>query len=316
MFFSIKKLLGELFFKRATAAMAEANRPIVRGYLSLAAIYYAVMVPVHFQALSGFNQFKMVFVSSLATLVAVTGWKLARSGVSSGRLEAIAAATNFSIYLNVMAALHTNFDESNLLYFPMMALAFAFTSVTIRLAIVSISVVLLTLYLELTTTFLGGNLVYGYLGFASAFGGLAFVIFLQRAIWIAIKAKEAAEGNLTNAEGKLVEAERLNIAMRERAMTDSLTGLPNRRAFFEQLKAIEKRPDDQLRTWLVALDLDGFKTVNDVYGHLVGDSLLKAVTSRMLEATGLSTSASRMGGDEFQHHPRRHSGRRPMPGMV
>ena len=279
--------------------MAEANRAIVRGYLLLALIYYGVMIPVHFVALTGLNQIMMVTSASFASVIAIVGLHLTRQQIRSGHLELIAGAVNLSVYANVMAAVHTSFDVSNLIYFPMMALAFAFTSVSIRMAIISISVVLLSLQYELTTNFPNEGMAYAYIGFASAFGGLAFVIFLQRAMRVAIEAKESAESDLNEAEEKLVEAEQLNVAMRRRAMSDSLTGLPNRRAFFDMLNERSAQSAEGKVSWLISLDLDGFKMVNDVYGHIVGDELLKEVTRRMQKFCGSSAKVCRIGGDEF-----------------
>ncbi len=296
---SIGNFLKNLFLQGTTDEIAEANRPIVRGYLGLAFLYYAIMVPVHFFALSGFHQFKMVFISLTATMVMAGGLWLARKPIRAHKLELIAGTANLAVLANVIFAVHTDYVISNLIYFPMMALAFAFTSVTIRMAITSITVVLGVLYFELRTDFLGQGEVYGYIGFATAICGLAFMSFLQRAIYVAIKAKEAAEAKLDKAESKLIEAERLNIAMSERAMTDSLTGLPNRRAFFAYLKTRTPKASGKCPDWLIALDLDGFKMVNDVYGHIVGDELLISVTQRLQKQGGEIAHISRMGGDEF-----------------
>lgn len=279
--------------------MAEANRPIVRGYLALASVYYSVMVPLLFFVLSGLHQLIMVSVSFAAAVVAVVGLWLSREQVSSIRLEQIGAAANLLVYINVMAALHTSMDPSNLIYFPMLAFGFAFTSVSIRMAIVSISVVLGTLYYELTAHFPEEGLAYGYIGFATAFSGFAMVVFLQRAISTATAAREAAEDKLNDAHAKLIEADRLNVDMRKRAMTDSLTGLPNRRAFFGFLKEFKQQSSPSTEKWLIALDLDGFKMVNDVYGHIVGDELLVTVTQRMQDHCGEGAKVSRIGGDEF-----------------
>ncbi|MEP2736910.1 MAG: EAL domain-containing protein [Erythrobacter sp.] len=291
--------LKKLFLQGTTDAMAEANRPILRGYLALAGIYYSVMVPVLFFVLSGLHQLIMVSVSLAAAIVAAVGWWLSRKQLSSTRLEQIGAVANLFVYANVMAALHTSMDPSNLIYFPMLAFGFAFTSVSIRMAIVSISIVLGTLYYELTAHFADQGLAYGYIGFATAFCGFAMVVFLQRAILTATGAQAAAERKLDDAEAKLIEADRLNVDMRRRAMSDSLTGLPNRRAFFGFLRENREQGLDNSEKWLIALDLDGFKMVNDVYGHIVGDELLVTVTKRMQDYCGADAKVSRIGGDEF-----------------
>lgn len=284
--------LKDLLLQGATDAMAEANRPIVRGYLGAAGTYYAVMVPVHFQALDGISQITMVLASLLAACILIAGWKTSRTTLSARKLEGIAGAANLSVYTNVMFALHTNYDPANLIYFVMMAMGFAFTSVSIRLAVASIILVLGTLYVELAVNFPDQATTFGYIAFAAAFTGLAVTTFLRRAITVAIDSKQSAED-------RLAKAERLGTAMSRRALSDSLTGLPNRRAFFNILNKKISQSDDLEKNWLVVLDLDGFKMVNDVYGHIMGDKVLKAVTKRLKEYCDANAHVSRMGGDEF-----------------
>lgn len=94
-------------------------------------------------------------------------------------------------------------------------------------------------------------------------------------------------------------AEALNNENLLLANIDSLTELPNRRAFFAHLEAeIEKARVAGTRLALGVIDLDGFKPVNDLYGHSVGDRLLVSVSKRLTDT--LTTSrAFRLGGDEF-----------------
>ena len=79
------------------------------------------------------------------------------------------------------------------------------------------------------------------------------------------------------------------------AGSDTLTGLANRRAFDQAMA--ELRPAD--RPALISLDLDGFKEVNDVYGHPAGDELLTIVGRRLSAATRGEDLVVRIGGDEF-----------------
>jgi diguanylate cyclase (GGDEF)-like protein len=85
---------------------------------------------------------------------------------------------------------------------------------------------------------------------------------------------------------------------RREALTDDLTGLPNRRALFRELEVLTAAGErSSRRLALLQLDLDGFKELNDTLGHHAGDDLLVAV-SRRLEAVVPGTLA-RLGGDEF-----------------
>ena len=84
------------------------------------------------------------------------------------------------------------------------------------------------------------------------------------------------------------------------ARTDQLTGLPNRRAFYEQANAImaqASRYDHPLT--LVMLDIDHFKVVNDTHGHDAGDVVLKAIADQIDAAARVSDVPARQGGEEF-----------------
>jgi diguanylate cyclase (GGDEF)-like protein len=84
------------------------------------------------------------------------------------------------------------------------------------------------------------------------------------------------------------------------SLYDSLTGLPNRRMFTEQLAPIlvQARLKSEIRAVLF-LDLDRFKNINDSLGHAVGDLLLKAVAGRLTRILRHDDLVARLGGDEF-----------------
>jgi len=79
------------------------------------------------------------------------------------------------------------------------------------------------------------------------------------------------------------------------ARTDELTGLPNRRRFIAELDELVNTSDGAL----LLLDLDGFKPINDQFGHEVGDQLLKQVSTRFMRALPQGSLLARLGGDEF-----------------
>ena len=91
-----------------------------------------------------------------------------------------------------------------------------------------------------------------------------------------------------------------NRELAQLALHDNLTRLPNRILLEDRLEqAINKANREQRQFALMFMDLDGFKAVNDAFGHHIGDSLLVGVTERMSEQmTGYFTLA-RLGGDEF-----------------
>ncbi len=84
------------------------------------------------------------------------------------------------------------------------------------------------------------------------------------------------------------------------ANLDALTGLPNRRQFFAKLEDTLRVSAAAGRSFAVGvLDLDGFKQVNDVYGHAAGDRLLIEAGRRLREMSPETTLLARLGGDEF-----------------
>jgi len=84
------------------------------------------------------------------------------------------------------------------------------------------------------------------------------------------------------------------------ALTDDLTGLPNRRCFHKLLAdRIKKGTESHQPFALGLIDLDGFKPVNDLHGHPVGDQILAQVAERLASAMRGRGSAARIGGDEF-----------------
>jgi diguanylate cyclase (GGDEF)-like protein len=83
------------------------------------------------------------------------------------------------------------------------------------------------------------------------------------------------------------------------AMTDPLTGLPNRRAIMAMLEYEVAQAQGGNDFGVAILDLDEFKAVNDCHGHDVGDDLLKVVSARVQGHLASSDAVGRLGGDEF-----------------
>ena len=104
----------------------------------------------------------------------------------------------------------------------------------------------------------------------------------------------AAQATTALQNGRLVDE------MTHQAMHDQLTGLANRLQFTGQLRDALSRARDQIHpVTLLYMDLDGFKPVNDEFGHDVGDQLLVAVAKRLASCTRADDTVARLGGDEF-----------------
>src|SRR5690606_31986699 len=97
------------------------------------------------------------------------------------------------------------------------------------------------------------------------------------------------------------ELEAKEASLQAMATTDFLTGLQNRRSFMQRLQAelarIQRSPE--MHTALLLLDLDHFKRINDSYGHIAGDAVLKHVSDIMEQMMRTSDLAARFGGEEF-----------------
>ena len=88
--------------------------------------------------------------------------------------------------------------------------------------------------------------------------------------------------------------------MRFMAMHDTLTSLPNRALLNDRLKqAISRAERHGYEVWVLFMDLDRFKPINDSLGHKAGDDLLQIVAGRLVQASRENDTVSRLGGDEF-----------------
>ena len=98
----------------------------------------------------------------------------------------------------------------------------------------------------------------------------------------------------------ITDRKALEAALVHRSLHDPLTGLPNRILFSDRLHhALERGRRERTPTSLLGIDLDGFKQINDQYGHPVGDEVLVAVAERLTSVLRASDTAARVGGDEF-----------------
>lgn len=123
-----------------------------------------------------------------------------------------------------------------------------------------------------------------------------------------ISERKASEIQLQNAHDELEkrvaqrteELAQANIKLSRQANYDALTGLANRYLFYEQLKhhiALSKRNNYKLA--ILFIDLDGFKYINDTFGHNAGDKLLQEIAKCLTDCLREVDTVARLGGDEF-----------------
>ena len=129
-------------------------------------------------------------------------------------------------------------------------------------------------------------------------------------------------GSLVGQGAVAIENARLHRLIQKQAKTDPLTQLLNRREFEEQLaREVERAQRFGTPVGLVVLDLDDFKLINDRFGHLAGDGVLKAAAGAIRQCTREIDQPARWGGEEFAvilphtgHRRRRAPRRAPPPG--
>jgi histidine kinase len=99
---------------------------------------------------------------------------------------------------------------------------------------------------------------------------------------------------------EIMERKKAEKLLEEMATHDNLTGLPNRKLFYTQLNhSLKLAEENNLSLGILFIDLDGFKAINDTFGHDSGDIVLKTVAERLLKTVRECDMVSRFGGDEF-----------------
>ena len=149
---------------------------------------------------------------------------------------------------------------------------------------------------------------------AGAVAALSFPIIYDREMygWITVDVTDHPErlddnGDITERLRGLagqaaiaIRNARLLDEIRHQALHDSLTGLPNRVLVLDRVnQTLARARREHFDVAVLFIDLDGFKDVNDTFGHAMGDKLLQAVAARFAGTLRESDTVARLGGDEF-----------------
>lgn len=173
-----------------------------------------------------------------------------------------------------------------------------------------------TLAIGCYAVFIGANFIYGSLTtevdpeiYVTSFSGWATAIFgsvLPLVVAVIIIGTLYETARLT-----LIKLNKQRLEITLLAERDALTGLYNARIFYELIEqVIERSRRHNSWVYLVNMDLDGFKQINDTFGHHAGDQILKSVAKQLVKATRTVDTLCRVGGDEFLvliEYPERHS---------
>ena len=275
--------------------LIDAYRPVLRGFFAVAAVYYAIMTAAHFAVREGAQLFWFSAISIATVIATVAGFFLLRRLQRPLLVDLLVLGIDVLVLLNVLISLEMDFDRAKLSYFFVMSMIFAFSGPSMRQTFPAILMAMAALFAEVLRHVPEALPVYAFIGFASTVSSVAIAAFLRHSLLVS-----AAERN--RAQERNEAAERLAELAQVRARTDSLTGMPNRRDFFTtfatHIEAAASAPPPG-GLWLVTLDLDGFKGVNDNFGHLTGDELLREVARRIDRFRNSETYVARLGGDEF-----------------
>lgn len=265
-------------------ATARTFAPIIRGFLVPVLIFYVLIGIPHVVLRAPADA---VLLFSLSASTAVATFLLRRSlrlnDASFLRLELVGSAVLMMIYVNTCAVLYVDFHPANLIYLLLLMMLASTVGISMR---VVAGVSGITLATMLVLAFIHGRetfFYYSFVGLAGAFSAIGLAILMRGAILKAVRSRLLAESLRERAE--------------RQADFDALSGLPNRRSYFANLEQMMAAPGASVYVGII--DLDGFKPVNDLYGHAVGDDLLVEVAARIRNACPPAYLVARLGGDEF-----------------
>lgn len=265
-------------------AIVESYVPILRPILIPACIYYVFVTWEHWQSQTG----ALWAMYSSISMITALGFYLANRYLSGShnitlkRLELLSLGLHLFMYFNLLSYLLVFNAQQRYIYFVLLAFIFAITGTTIRTILISVPLALGTLFWFATS--LPNELFVEYVSIciATAFASISMTGLLRNAI-------------IRQIDARLI-ADKLTADARALADSDMLTGIPNRRAIFEKIDNLVER---RTPFWVGIFDLDGFKGINDVYGHAIGDRLLCAAVDRAKAQVSGEVTLGRIGGDEF-----------------
>jgi diguanylate cyclase (GGDEF)-like protein len=266
--------------------LAKSYQPISRAVLIAVAIYFAFITVAHFFEEGTIGFLLLGSISGITSVLCFVMYReLRRRQLGYRELELRALGVFLLIYASLVAHHNLHLEPAKLVYFTFLTLVIATLSVSVRLVVFAVLVSLATTYWFAVRA--GGEVMsqYAFVGLAGMLVSFCVAHLMRGAIKKEISARLLANELRDSAEAI--------------ADCDMITGLPNRRRFFREFRARMRAGDSNLRLALGIVGLDGFKPINDMFGHTVGDKMLLEVSRRLVKACGPECFVAHLGGDEF-----------------
>ncbi|MGZ3304975.1 MAG: putative bifunctional diguanylate cyclase/phosphodiesterase [Asticcacaulis sp.] len=267
------------------AEEAAAWRTIIRAYFLVVGLYYGVAFGLRFVSERGAGLVTLAALTGM-TAVAALGFRHAMRGtVDLRRLEGASLIVNLLMLANPILYMSLHFEQPRIVFFLYLAVLYALSGASWRILVPSVGACVAAMIIIMRIHEPKAAHTYFIMGIGAAGAALAMSTLIRRTLFDAVRAR--------------ARADRMREEMQALADCDVLTGLPNRRSFFREMDLALKAVADGEPFDVALIDLDGFKPINDIYGHSVGDELLIAVSGRLRDVTKGLGMAARMGGDEF-----------------
>jgi len=268
-------------------ALAASYQSMFAAILLPISVYFALTVFYHlFIADAAGHAFLSVSSALIAMAFLAMGLDVRRRALSYRELEFFGFAFFALINLKAAANNFVQLEPAKLFFFMLPMLIVAIFGISTRLVVTAILSSVATMLAFASQA--GGDMLLqaSMIALAGSLAGYCISTLTRGAISREIRARVTAETLRQTAEAQ--------------ADQDMLTELPNRRNFFRRLRErLERGRAGGEEFVLGVVDLDGFKSINDSYGHTVGDLLLIEVAARLRDAGGGNGLVSRLGGDEF-----------------
>ncbi len=269
---------------------AVAWRTITRAYFSLVAVYFCLGFVIRFITERGDNLLIMSLLTGATVVIAAGAYRFTCNTDSLIKLETASLVVNLTMLANPIVYMSLHYAAPRTVFFIYLGVLYGLSGVSLRVLVPSLLACGLSLVTLVGLHDPAGFRQYCLLVIGTSVTALLMSGLIRSTLFQAVRAR--------------AQADRLRDEMQTLADCDVLTGLPNRRSFFREMDIALLAAASGEACDVALIDLDGFKPINDIYGHSVGDELLIAVSARLraavsapeLEKGGI---AARMGGDEF-----------------